>query len=68
MGSLNNLKDVHKFYCADSKTKMNKETRNLFVNGEPEDIIDQFQVYFFFIKFDKKNLKIVELKFFFSIL
>lgn len=44
MGSLNNLKDVHKFYCADSKTKMNKETRNIFVNGEPEDIIDQFQV------------------------
>ncbi|RNA01849.1 DNA polymerase subunit gamma-1 [Brachionus plicatilis] len=43
MGSLNNLKDVHRFYCADSKTKMNKETRNIFVNGEPEDIINDYQ-------------------------
>lgn len=44
MGSLNNLKDVHKFYCADSNIKMKKETRNLFVNGEPNDIINEFQV------------------------
>ena len=43
MGSLNNLNDVHKFYCEDKK-RIDKEARNVFVKGTMNDIRTDFQV------------------------
>ena len=45
-GSLNNLKDVHKFYC-DPIIEIEKDTRNIFVKGTLNDVKQNFQVCFF---------------------
>ena len=42
-GCLNNLKDVHEFYCSDAKP-IEKDARNFFVKGTRKDIADNFQV------------------------
>jgi hypothetical protein len=42
-GSLNNLKDVLRFYAPDAE-EIQKDARNFFVNGSPQDVIDNFQV------------------------
>ena len=42
-GSLNNLHDVHKFYCPYSK-RLEKEKRNIFVKGTMQDVRKDFQV------------------------
>lgn len=40
-GSLNNLKDIHKFYCGVEEIK--KESRNIFIKGSINDVRDDFQ-------------------------
>ena len=42
-GCLNNLKDVHQFYSPNSKP-IDKDTRNVFIKGDINDIIENFQV------------------------
>lgn len=43
MGCLNNLRDVHNFYCPLAST-IKKDSRDLFVKGTPDDIRGNFQV------------------------
>jgi hypothetical protein len=37
------LKDVHKFYFKDSE-EISKESRNIFIKGNLNDVKDNFQV------------------------
>jgi hypothetical protein len=42
-GSLNNLKDVYELYFPE-KNKMSKDERNIFIKGNVDDVINNFQV------------------------
>ena len=46
-GSLNNLRDVHQFYCPRSKP-IEKDSREIFVKGDLKEVSDNFQVVYIF--------------------
>ncbi len=47
VGSLNNLADVYELYT--SNHRLDKSTRDLFVEGSLQDIRDNFQVHISFL-------------------